>query len=62
MDKKVDSGKILGIKYFPIFENDNNDDKYKKIGLYLTNWESIAEKALYNNDISTLGTKSPCTY
>jgi methionyl-tRNA formyltransferase len=23
MDKKVDSGKILGIKYFPIFENDN---------------------------------------
>ena len=45
-----------------VFENAINDDKYKKIGLYLTNWESIAEKALYNNDISTLGTKSPCTY
>lgn len=28
----------------------------------LTNWQSIAEKASYNNDMSTLGTKSPCTY
>jgi predicted SprT family Zn-dependent metalloprotease len=45
-----------------VFENAINDDKYKKIGLYLTNWKSIAEKAIYNNDMSTLGTKSPCTY
>jgi predicted SprT family Zn-dependent metalloprotease len=45
-----------------VFENAINDDKYKKIGLYLTNWKSIAEKVIYNNDMSTLGTKSPCTY
>jgi len=28
----------------------------------LTNWQSIAEKAKYNNDMSILGTKSPCNY
>lgn len=45
-----------------VFENAINDDKYKKIGLNLTNWQSIAEKAKYNNDMSILGTKSPCNY
>jgi len=45
-----------------VFENAINDDKYKKIGLYLINWQSIAEKAKYNNDMSILGTKSPCNY
>ena len=45
-----------------VYENAINDDKYKKIGLYLNNWQSIAEKASYNNEMSTLGTKSPCTY
>lgn len=28
----------------------------------LTNWKSIVKKVIYNNDMSTLGTKSPCNY